>query len=92
MCICCFCKIEFDALRRLGIEAPEDYATKYFCDSSKGVVERMSTCVVGEIFLKGLEGAVEDLQSSGSGWLDCLVSSYLEACENPSIHVMGKCL
>ena len=57
------------------MEDPQGYASKYVCNSSEGVVERTSTCMVGEIFIKELEGEVEDLQSSGSGWLDCKVNS-----------------
>ena len=71
---------EYDALRRMGIDAPEAYASKYYTDGSKGSVERLTTCVVGGAYLMEWEGAVEDLLSDESDWMDSLVSV---VCSSP---------
>ncbi len=66
--------VEYDALRRLGIDDPQGYVTRRYCAPAKeSEVLQLATCAVGETVLRELEGAVEDIHNSEVEWIDVLV-------------------
>ncbi len=70
--------LEYDTLYRLGIDDPQDYVFKRYCDSSKeGDVVQLASCAVGKAILSELEGAIDNIHASGEGWIDVLVRTYL---------------
>ena len=66
-----FIPTEYDALRRLGIDDPKGYVARRYCATSG--VEQLESCAVGEMVLKELEGAVEDIHTSEMKWIDVVV-------------------
>ena len=67
--------LEYDALRRLGIEDPKSYVKRRYCSTSEKSVMQLASCVIGETVLKELEGVVDNLHDSELEWVDVLVSS-----------------
>lgn len=66
--------VEYDALRRLGIDDPKGYIARRYCTPEQSAVVQLESCAIGETVLKELEGAVDDIHNSDIGWIDVLVS------------------
>ena len=71
-----FDHVEYDTLRRLGMNDPQGYVLRRYCDpSNECSVMQLASCAIGEGILKELEGAVDDIATSEvGGWIDVLVS------------------
>lgn len=67
------CFVEYDALKRLGIDDPQGYIVRRYSILEKKVLQ-LATCAIGETALRELEGAVEDIHDSEVEWIDVLVS------------------
>lgn len=80
--------LEYDALRRLGIDNPQVYVSKRYCGTSKeSNVIQLKSCAIGEIILKELEGAIDDIHTSKMGWIDVLVRRYT-FCGKPNLVIV----
>lgn len=45
-----------------------------YCTPETTAVMQLASCAVGDIILKELEGAIDDIHNSEVGWIDVLVS------------------
>ena len=70
----CLCIPEYDTLKRIGIDNPPTFVLKHFSDKEGQNVKVLCTRAIGETILNQLDGAVDDIRTTGPGWIDSLVS------------------
>ena len=64
-------QLDFDALGRLGVENPRDYAKKRFGSD----VLVLSGCIVGPSFISQVEAGLDEVIVNQQ-WMDILVSHF----------------